>query len=79
MNKNKAYLEQILGHLTKHICLMDFGEIKQLQKYVDMATSVSAQILACDEIEEDIETDEDKLDNLSFIVNENNELTYEGE
>ena len=44
-------MEKILSHLTKLICLTEFGESKELSKYVDMSTSVSAQLLAIDEQE----------------------------
>ena len=43
-NVNKQCLEKILCHLTKLICMTEFGEIKELSKLVDMATSVSAQL-----------------------------------
>lgn len=48
-NINKQCMERILCHLTKLICLTEFGEAKELQKYVDMSTSVSAQLLALNE------------------------------
>lgn len=48
-NINKQCMEKILCHLTKLICLTEFGEVKELQKYVDMSTSVSAQLLALNE------------------------------
>lgn len=48
-NINKQCLEKILCHLTKFICMTEIGETKELSKYVDMATSVSAQLLAVDE------------------------------
>ena len=44
-------MEKILTHLTKLICLTEFGDSKELSKYVDMSTSVSAQLLAIDEQE----------------------------
>ena len=47
-------MEKILSHLTKLICLTEFGESKDLQRYVDMSTTVSAQIIAIDEQENDI-------------------------
>lgn len=50
-NINKQCMEQILCHLTKLICLLEFGESKEMSIYVDMATSVSAQLLAIDEQE----------------------------
>ena len=43
-NINKQCMEKILCHLTKLICLTEFGEIKELSKLVGMATSVSAQL-----------------------------------
>lgn len=49
MNTNKECLEKILCHITKLVCLTEFGEIKELNKLVDMATSTSAQLLALDE------------------------------
>ena len=50
-NINKQCMENILSHLTKLICLTEFGDSKELSKYVDMSTSVSAQLLAIDEQE----------------------------
>ena len=50
-NINKQCMEKILSHLTKLICLTEFGDSKELSKYVDMSTSVSAQLLAIDEQE----------------------------
>lgn len=44
-------MEKILSHLTKLICLIEFGESKELSKYIDMSTSVSAQLIAIDEQE----------------------------
>ena len=44
-------MEKILSHLTKLICLTEFGDSKELSKYVDMSTSVSAQLIAIDEQE----------------------------
>ena len=44
-------MEKILTHLTKLICLTEFGDSKELSKYVDMSTSISAQLLAIDEQE----------------------------
>ena len=51
-NINKRCMEKILSHLTKLICLTEFGESKDLQRYVDMSTTVSAQIIAIDEQEQ---------------------------
>lgn len=60
MNINKKCLERILGHLTKLIQLTEFENIKDLEKLVDMATSVSAQLLAInEETDEDSESDEE--------------------
>ena len=52
-NKNihRQCMEKILSHLTKLICLTEFGDSKELSKYVDMSTSISAQLLAIDEQE----------------------------
>ena len=47
-NINKQCMEKILSHLTKLICLTEFGDSKELSKYVDMSTSISAQLLAID-------------------------------
>ena len=44
-------MEKILSHLTKLICLTEFGDSKELSRYVDMSTSVSAQLIAIDEQE----------------------------
>ncbi len=50
---NKQCMEKILQHLSKLICLTEFENIKDLQKLVDMSTSVSAQLSAiCSEKEE---------------------------
>ena len=48
-NVNKQCMEKILCHLTKLICLTEFGEIEELDKLVDMSTSISAQLIAIDE------------------------------
>ncbi len=48
-NVNKQCMEKILTHLTKLICLTEFENIKDLQKLVDMSTSISAQLIAMDE------------------------------
>ena len=53
-NINKQCMEKILTHLTKLICLTEFGEEENLQKYVDMSTSISAQLIAIDELENNI-------------------------
>ena len=50
-NINKQCMEKILSHLTKLICTTEHGEIKELKKYVDMSTSISAQLIAIDELE----------------------------
>ena len=50
-NINKQCMEKILSHLTKLICTTEHGETKELKKYIDMSTSVSAQLLAVDELE----------------------------
>ena len=50
-NINKQCMEKILSHLTKLICLTEFGDSKELSRYVDMSTSVSAQLLDIDEQE----------------------------
>ena len=50
-NINRQCMENILSHLTNLICLTEFGESKELSRYVDMSTSVSAQLLAIDEQE----------------------------
>ena len=50
-NINRQCMEKILSHLTKLICLTEFGDSKELSRYVDMSTSVSAQLLAIDEQE----------------------------
>ena len=52
-NINRQCMEKILSHLTKLICLTEFGNSKELSKYVDMSTSISAQLLAIDEQEND--------------------------
>ena len=50
-NINRQCMEKILSHLTKLICLTEFGDSKELLRYVDMSTSVSAQLIAIDEQE----------------------------
>lgn len=50
-NINRQCMEKILSHLTKLICLTEFGVSKELLRYVDMSTSVSAQLLAIDDQE----------------------------
>ena len=52
-NINKQCMEKILSHLTKLIRLTAFGDSTELSKYVDMSTSISAQLLAIDEQEND--------------------------
>ena len=49
-NINRQCMEKILTHLTKLICLTEFGQEKELKKYVDMSTSISAQLIAIDEL-----------------------------
>lgn len=51
-NINQTCLEKILSHLTKLICITDFENMKDLQKLVDMATSVSAQLNVTNEATE---------------------------
>ena len=50
-NINRQCMEKILSHLTKLICLTEFGDSKELSRYVDMSTSISAQLIAIDEQE----------------------------
>ena len=50
-NINRQCMEKILSHLTKLICLTEFGDSKELSRYVEMSTSVSAQLIAIDEQE----------------------------
>ena len=50
-NINRQCMEKILSHLTKLICLTEFGDSKELSRYVDMSTSVSAQLIAIEEQE----------------------------
>lgn len=52
---NKECMEKILLHLTKLIQLSEFENIKDLHKLVDMSTSVSAQLLAMDDVESEVE------------------------
>lgn len=51
---NKECMEKILCHLTKLITMTEMGETKELQKYINMSTSISAQLLAIDELENNI-------------------------
>lgn len=46
MEINKKCLEEILQHITKLIHLTDHNDIKILSKLTNMATSISAQLLA---------------------------------
>ena len=56
---NKECMEKILCHLTKLVTMTEMGETKELQKYINMSTSISAQLLAIDELENNvIETQE---------------------
>ena len=48
-NITRQCMEKILSHLTKLICLTEFGDSKELSRYIDMSTSISAQLLAIDE------------------------------
>lgn len=43
-NKNKQYLEDILQHLRNLICLMEYEDIDGMEKLVNMAIGLSAQI-----------------------------------
>lgn len=52
---NKECTEKVLMHLTKLIQLSEFENIKDLGKLVDMHTSVSAQLLAMDDVESEDE------------------------
>ena len=47
--KQRMFRKKILCHITKLVCLTEFGEIKELNKLVDIATSTSAKLLALDE------------------------------
>lgn len=49
-NTNQQCLEKILQHLAKLICLTEFDHMDDLVNLVDMATSVSAQLLAREEL-----------------------------
>lgn len=51
---NKECMEKILCHLTKLIIMTEMGETKELQKYINMSTSISAQLLAIDELDNNI-------------------------
>lgn len=63
MNINKQCLENILSHLTKLIRLTEFENIKDLNKLVNMATSVSAQLLTIDKgTDEETESKEELED-----------------
>ena len=58
-NINQICLEKILSHLTKLICITEFENIKDLQKLVDMATSVSAQLNVTNEATENKDIQEE--------------------
>ena len=49
VNINRQCLEKIMCHLTKLICISEFENIKELEKLVTMATSVSAHIYVLNE------------------------------
>ena len=54
-NINRQCMEKILSHITKLICLTEFGDSEELSRYVDMSTSVSARLIAIDEQEKNNE------------------------
>ena len=55
METNKKCLENILLYLTTLIMTSEYNGIDELERLVDMSTSVSAQLLASDEEYEESE------------------------
>lgn len=49
MNENKQCLQAILNHITTLVCLMEYEDIKSMEKLVDMGINLSAQISAIEE------------------------------
>ena len=49
INENKQCLQTILNHITALVCLMEYEDIKSMEKLVNMSISLSAQISAMDE------------------------------
>ncbi len=58
MNKkdfNKQCMEKILTHLTKLIVLMEYEDIKTMQKLVDMSVAISTQLIEIENCGEEYE------------------------
>lgn len=59
---NKQCMEEILKHLTKLINLLEYEEIDKMEKLVDMARYISAQLIGIQELENHIAQNEDEED-----------------
>lgn len=57
-NVNKECMEKILRRLTGLICMLEYNDIKNIKKFVNMSTSISAQLIAIDEMESNAEYEE---------------------
>lgn len=44
MNENKQCLQAMLNHITALVCLMEYEDIGGMEKLVNMAISLSAQL-----------------------------------
>ena len=51
-------MEKILQRLTGLICMLEYNDIKNIKKFVNMSTSISAQLIAIDEMESNAEYEE---------------------
>lgn len=57
-NINKQCMEKILTHLTKLISLMEYEDTNTMHELVDMSTSISAQLIAIEKLENYIDDEE---------------------
>ena len=51
-------MEKILKRLTGLIGMLEYKDIKNIKKFVNMSTSISAQLIAIDEMESNAEYEE---------------------
>lgn len=61
-NVNKECMEKILQRLTGLLCMLEYNDIKNIEKFVNMSTSISAQLIAIDEMDSNIEYEDDEYD-----------------
>lgn len=59
-NVNKKCMERILQRLTGLICMLEYNDIESIERFVNMSTSISAQLIAIDKMDSNIDYDEDE-------------------